>query len=128
MPCVYAPTSIDSRAASFSSWLSTRPLPTYRGTAAATYGPVRWKPLAVNDDDAYLVAGLMGFGIVKVADYVARPYLESRQLTQVLTDWTAKQYPILVMYPKSRHLSAKLRLFVDWVSELIQQEPILQTL
>ena len=32
-----------------------------------------------------------------------------------------------VMYPKSRHLSAKVRLFVDWVSELIQQEPVLQT-
>jgi DNA-binding transcriptional LysR family regulator len=31
------------------------------------------------------------------------------------------------MYPKSRHLSAKVRLFVEWVSELIQQEPILQT-
>jgi LysR family transcriptional regulator for bpeEF and oprC len=82
--------------------------------------------LAVNDHDAYLVAGLMSFGIVKVADYVARPYLESGQLTQVLTDWTAEQYPILVMYPKSRQLSAKVRLFVDWVSELIQQNPLLQ--
>jgi LysR family transcriptional regulator, regulator for bpeEF and oprC len=83
--------------------------------------------LAVNDHDAYLVAGLMSFGIVKVADYVARPYLESGQLMQVLTDWTAEQYPILVMYAKSWHLSAKVRLFVDWVSELIQQEPVLQT-
>jgi hypothetical protein len=24
---------------------------------------------------------------------------------------------------KSRHLSAKVRVFVDWVSELIQQDP-----
>jgi LysR family transcriptional regulator for bpeEF and oprC len=46
---------------------------------------------------------------------------------QVLPDWTAEQYPISVMYPKSRHLSAKVRIFVDWVSELIQQDPILQT-
>jgi hypothetical protein len=30
------------------------------------------------------------------------------------------------MYPKSCHLSAKVRLFVDRVSELIQQKPILQ--
>jgi LysR family transcriptional regulator for bpeEF and oprC len=83
--------------------------------------------LAVNDHDAYVVAGIMSFGIVKVANYVARPYLESGQLTQVLPDWTAEQFPISVMYPKSRHLSAKVRLFVDWVSELIQQDPILQT-
>ena len=83
--------------------------------------------LAVNDHDAEVVAGLMSFGIVKVANYVARPYLESGRLTQVLTDWTAEQLPISVMYPQSRHLSAKVRVFVDWVSELIQRDPIFQT-
>jgi len=83
--------------------------------------------LAVNDFDAYVAAGLMGFGIVKVGNYVARPYLESEQLTQVLADWTAEQLPISVMYPQSRHLSAKVRTFVDWVSALIQQDPIFQT-
>jgi hypothetical protein len=31
------------------------------------------------------------------------------------------------MYPQSRHLSAKVRIFVDWVSELIQHDPIFQT-
>jgi LysR family transcriptional regulator, regulator for bpeEF and oprC len=79
--------------------------------------------LAVNDQDAYVVAGLMSFGIVKVANYLARPYLESGQLTQVLTDWTAEPLPISVMYPRSRHLSAKVRIFVDWISEVIQQDP-----
>ncbi len=83
--------------------------------------------LAVYDHDAYLVAGLMSFGIVKIANYMARPYLESGQLIEVLTDWTAEQVPISVLYPQSRHLSAKVRIFVDWVSELIQQDPIFQT-
>jgi LysR family transcriptional regulator for bpeEF and oprC len=82
--------------------------------------------LAVNDHDAEVAAGLMSFGIVKVANYVARPYLESGQLTQVLTDWTAERFPISVMYPQSRHLSAKVRIFVDWVSELLQQDPSFQ--
>jgi LysR family transcriptional regulator, regulator for bpeEF and oprC len=81
--------------------------------------------LAVNDSDAYVAAGVTSLGIVKVADYVARPYLESGQLTQVLTDWTA-EVPISVMYPQSRHLSAKVRIFVDWVSELIPKNPLLQ--
>jgi hypothetical protein len=30
------------------------------------------------------------------------------------------------MYPQSRHLSAKVRIFVDWISELIQRDPIFQ--
>jgi LysR family transcriptional regulator for bpeEF and oprC len=83
--------------------------------------------LAVNDQDANIIAGLMGIGIAKVANYMARPYLESGQLKQVLTDWKAEQFPISVMYAQGRHLSAKLRIFVDWVSELIQQDPIFQT-
>ncbi|HLA73952.1 MAG TPA: LysR family transcriptional regulator [Steroidobacteraceae bacterium] len=80
--------------------------------------------LAVNDHDAYIAASLMSLGIVKVANYVVRPYLASGQLTQVLEDWTAEQSPISVMYPQSRHLSAKVRIFVDWVSDLIQQDPV----
>jgi LysR family transcriptional regulator for bpeEF and oprC len=66
-------------------------------------------------------------GIVKAANYVVQPYLDSGQLKLVLTDWTAEQFPILVIYPQSRHLSAKVRIFVDWVSELIQRDPFLQT-
>jgi LysR family transcriptional regulator, regulator for bpeEF and oprC len=79
--------------------------------------------LAVNDHDANVVAGLMSLGIVKVPDYVARPYLESGQLMQVLTDWTAEQEPIAVMYPQSRHLSAKVRIFAEWVGELLPKNP-----
>lgn len=82
--------------------------------------------LAVNDSDAYVAAGVMSLGIVKVADYVARSYLESGQLTQVLTDWTAEQLPISVMYPQSRHLSAKVRVFVEWVSGLLPKNPLVQ--
>jgi len=68
----------------------------------------------------------MSIGIVKVADYVARPYLESGRLTQVLTDWAAEQEPISVMYPQNRHLSAKVRIFVEWVSGLIPKDAQVQ--
>lgn len=33
---------------------------------------------------------------------------------------------LAVMYPQNRHLSAKVRIFVDWISELIQRDPICQ--
>jgi LysR family transcriptional regulator for bpeEF and oprC len=61
-----------------------------------------------------------------VANYIVRPYLDSGQLVPVLPDWTVEQYPISVMYPQTRHLSAKVRIFVDWISELIQRDPIFQ--
>jgi LysR family transcriptional regulator, regulator for bpeEF and oprC len=82
--------------------------------------------LAVNDHDAYLAAGVTSLGIVKVANYVAQPYLESGQLTQVLADWTAEPVPISVMYPQARHLSANVRIFAEWVSELIKLNTMLR--
>ena len=63
--------------------------------------------LAVNDHEAITAAGVTSIGIVRLLEYVAVPYLESGQLTQVLTDWTADQEPIAVMYPQSRHLSGE---------------------
>jgi LysR family transcriptional regulator for bpeEF and oprC len=81
---------------------------------------------AVNDHEAYVAAGLNGFGIVKAANYIVRPYLESGQLVAVLPDWTVEKYAISVVYPQHRHLSAKVRIFVDWISELIQKDPVFQ--
>lgn len=34
--------------------------------------------------------------------------------------------PVYVVYPPNRHLSAKVRAFVDWVAELFQREAKLQ--
>jgi LysR family transcriptional regulator for bpeEF and oprC len=63
---------------------------------------------------------------VKAANYIVRHYLDSGRLVAVLPDWTVEQYAISVMYPQNRHLSAKVRIFVDWISELIQKDPIFQ--
>ena len=83
--------------------------------------------LAVNDHEAMAAAGIASIGIVRIVEYVALPYLESGQLTQVLADWTAEQrFPISVMYPHSRHLSVKVRIFAEWMSELIRLCPIFQ--
>jgi LysR family transcriptional regulator, regulator for bpeEF and oprC len=82
--------------------------------------------LSVNDPTAYVACGLMGLGIVKVATYLARPYLDSGQLVQVLAAWTAEPVPISVLYPQNRHLSAKVRAFADWIAELFEQNSLLQ--
>jgi DNA-binding transcriptional LysR family regulator len=36
----------------------------------------------------------------------------------VLDDWRRPRQPLHVLYPSNRHLSAKTRLFVDWVAEV----------
>jgi LysR family transcriptional regulator, regulator for bpeEF and oprC len=42
---------------------------------------------------------------------------------QLLPDWTSEQLPVHIVYPQNRHLSAKVRVFVEWVSELFAKHP-----
>lgn len=82
--------------------------------------------LRVNDSAAYQSAALAGLGVARMATVTAAPYLASGQLVQVLTDWHADPMPLHIVYPQNRHLSAKVRVFVEWVAELLASYPLLQ--
>jgi len=56
--------------------------------------------------------------VAQTFDVMAAPYLSSGALVEVLKDWAPEPYPLHVVYPTNRHLSAKLRVFVDWAVEL----------
>jgi LysR family transcriptional regulator for bpeEF and oprC len=82
--------------------------------------------LSVNDSNANVAAGLAGLGVVRIATFQAQGYIASRLLQPVLLDWCADSIPIYVVYPPNRHLSAKLRVFVDWVAELFARSDLIQ--
>jgi DNA-binding transcriptional LysR family regulator len=49
--------------------------------------------------------------------------LDSGELVELLADWGRPGVPIHVVYPPNRHLSAKVRAFVDWAAELFAKHP-----
>ena len=55
--------------------------------------------------------------------FQAAPYLASGELVKVLADWSRPAVPMHVVYPPNRHLSAKVRAFVDWAAELFAKHP-----
>jgi DNA-binding transcriptional LysR family regulator len=75
--------------------------------------------IALNDTHAYLSAGLQGLGLLQIADFVAQPHIERAELVRVLPDWHNGSLPLHVVYPPNRHLSSKVRVFVEWVQELL---------
>jgi LysR family transcriptional regulator, regulator for bpeEF and oprC len=79
--------------------------------------------IAVNDANAYLSAGLAGLGIIQTVRFVLEPLIADGRLELLLPDWTSEPIPIHVVYPQNRHLSAKVRVFVEWVAELFAQHP-----
>ena len=83
--------------------------------------------ISVNDGDAYLACGLQGFGLVQVPRYMALNHLASGALRQVLPATISAPMPISVVYPHNRHLSSKVRVFVDWVADLFNGCPLLGT-
>ncbi len=82
--------------------------------------------LAVNDSNAYFSAGMAGLGIMQSAGYVVAPLVKSGELELILEDWTSSPIPLHVVYPQNRHLSAKVRVFVEWVADLFAQHPHMQ--
>lgn len=81
--------------------------------------------VSVNDAEAYVACGLQGFGLIQAARFMVLPHLESGALREVLPQLSPSPMPIWAAYLQNRHLSPKVRVFVDWVSELFGTCPLL---
>jgi LysR family transcriptional regulator, regulator for bpeEF and oprC len=78
--------------------------------------------LAVNDGGAYLAAALAGLGVVRAPSFMVAEHLDAGRLVPLFPDWRAAPMPLHIAYPPNRHLSHRLRVFVDWVAELVAQD------
>ena len=77
--------------------------------------------LTVDDGNAYLAAGLAGLGVLWLPDYMSRPHLARGELVPLFDGWRLDPMPIYLAFPPNRHVSTKLRVFIDWVVELMAQ-------
>lgn len=75
--------------------------------------------VSVNNGDAYLAACEAGLGIVQVPRYRVNAQLAAGELVEVLPDLPPPPLPLSALYPHHRHLSPRVRVFVDWLAELL---------
>jgi DNA-binding transcriptional LysR family regulator len=80
-----------------------------------------------NNGSAYITAGLAGLGIVSVPRAEASPHLEAGALVEVLPGWELRSMPISLVYPYTRHLSARVRAFAEWGTALMASDPLWTT-
>ncbi len=76
---------------------------------------------SVDDGNAYLAAGLAGLGIVWLPDYMARGHVVRGELAPLFGGWRLDPMPLYLAFPPNRHVSTKLRVFIEWVAELMAQ-------
>jgi len=74
--------------------------------------------VSFNDGNASLVAALAGLGVLHTLAVFAQPYIEKGELVRLLDPWSAEPVPISIVYSPNRHLSTRVRAFVDWMAEL----------
>ena len=75
--------------------------------------------LALEDENSYVSAAEAGLGIAQMPAFVVKDAMERGALDLVLGDWFPEPAPLHVVYPQSRHLSRRVRAFVDWLAALI---------
>jgi DNA-binding transcriptional LysR family regulator len=68
-----------------------------------------------------------GFGVGVIPDFLARESLADGSLRCILLDHLAPPNPMSMVWPSSRHLSRKIRVFVDFISARLAQEMTMVT-
>ena len=77
--------------------------------------------LSVNESNTQLAAGVAGLGIIHTFSYTVKNHVEQGKLVPILRDWRPEAYPFHVLYPPNRHLSNRVRVFIDWLVERFSQ-------
>ncbi|TVT80974.1 LysR family transcriptional regulator [Pseudomonas sp. H3(2019)] len=73
--------------------------------------------LTLNNMEAMLMAVIEGHGIAYVPDFLARQALAEGRLETVLDGHSDDQGQFWALWPSNRHLSPKIRVFVDFAAE-----------
>jgi LysR family transcriptional regulator, regulator for bpeEF and oprC len=103
--------------ASYLSARTHRPTPLNFSHGGQKLEVVGTRTIGVNESNAHVAAGLAGLGVIQTFAYTARPHIESGALVPILEDWQPAPYPFYVVYPPNRHMSSRLRVFIDWISD-----------
>jgi DNA-binding transcriptional LysR family regulator len=76
--------------------------------------------VSVTGAELYTGAALAGLGIVQVPRYRVLDELAAGRLEVVLASFPPPSMPVSVLYPQSRQLSSRVRVFTQWLREIFE--------
>jgi DNA-binding transcriptional LysR family regulator len=77
--------------------------------------------ISVNNTDAYRAACVAGLGIMQAPLLSSSHLIYEGKLVEILKDFHAPPIPVSMLYPHKRNLSKRVRIFMDWLSEVLKQ-------
>ncbi len=72
--------------------------------------------LTVVAAETYVAAARLGLGLIQVPRYHIAADLDAGTLVEVLPDYPPTPTPVSLLYPHSRQLSPRVRVFIDWLT------------
>lgn len=111
-PPVRDPLDLAERATILDTNAGTAPV--WRFAAAGEVRTVPLAPRAVVDSAAAASAlAERGLGVAFCPEYAAAAAVAAGRLRVLLPEWSGEALPVVAAYPHSRHLAAKVRLWID---------------
>jgi DNA-binding transcriptional LysR family regulator len=74
-------------------------------------------PMHANNGEMLAAAAVAGIGIAMEPDFIVAADLAAGRLVPILADYVPAPTSLYAVYPSRRHLSAKVRAFVDFLAE-----------
>lgn len=72
--------------------------------------------VSVNGAESFVAAARLGLGLIQVPRYHIEGDLQRGDLVPVLPDNPPSPTPVSLLYPRSRQLSPRVRVFIDWLA------------
>ncbi|MBO1358743.1 LysR family transcriptional regulator [Acetobacter sacchari] len=72
--------------------------------------------LTVNGADTYRAAAMEGLGLIQIPRYSVEKNLADGVFVECLPETPPSSTPVYAIYPRSRQLSLRVRVFIDWVA------------
>ena len=79
--------------------------------------------LSCDSPDAMVDIGLSGAGLVQLHTYMAEAHIKADRLVEVLAPFAVDGPPISVLFPSAKHLAPKVRAFIEFVSQVLNERP-----
>lgn len=73
--------------------------------------------VTVTSAETYVAAAKLGLGLIQVPRYHVQAELAAGTLLSILPHFPPSPTPVSLLYPHSRQLSPRVRVFIDWVTQ-----------
>lgn len=80
-------------------------------------------PVCADNGDVLKEAAVAGLGVTLLPTFIVGADIKSGSLQQILSDYHPPEISVYAVFPSHRYLSAKVRTFVDFLSEYFGDEP-----